>query len=62
VEASLPNITKWQDLLNDLGGNNEEGVKVDLSADNPDIIPQLSAWMAFWSTGNHDDRTLAIVF
>ncbi|WP_342648077.1 PP2C family serine/threonine-protein phosphatase [Mucilaginibacter sp. CSA2-8R] len=62
VEASLPNITKWQDLLNDLGGNNEEGVKVDLSADNADIIPQLSAWMDFWSAGNHDDRTLAIVF
>jgi serine/threonine protein phosphatase PrpC len=62
VEASLPNITKWQDLLEDLGGKNEENVRVDLKADNPDIIQQLSAWMDFWSTGNHDDRTLAIVF
>jgi len=62
VEASLPNITKWQDLLEDLGGKNEEKISVDLKADNPDITQQLSAWMDFWSTGNHDDRTLAIIF
>jgi serine/threonine protein phosphatase PrpC len=62
VEASLPNITKWQDLLEDLAGKNEDGIKVDLRADNQDITNQFSAWMDFWSTGNHDDRTLAIVF
>ena len=62
VEANLPNIKKWQEFLDDLNGKNEDRIKVELSADNKDITNQLSAWMDFWSTGNHDDRTLAIVF
>lgn len=62
VEAALPQIGKWQELLADLDGNNEEGTKVTLAADNPDITAQFSRWMDFWSPGNHDDRTLAIVF
>jgi serine/threonine protein phosphatase PrpC len=62
VEANLPNITKWQEFLADLNGQNEDGAKVELSTTNPDIEAQLSRWMDFWSPGNHDDRTLAIVF
>ena len=62
VEANLPNIKKWQELLSDLDGKNEEGIRVTLNASNPDIIKQFAAWMNFWSIGNHDDRTLAIVF
>ncbi|OLY92460.1 Protein phosphatase 2C [Cnuella takakiae] len=62
VEAALPKISKWQEFLADLGGNNEAGTKVDLNPDNPEIAQQLSQWMDFWSPGNHDDRTLAIVF
>lgn len=62
VESALPKIEKWQALFADLDGNNEEGIKVELSPDNPEIEEQLSAWMDFWSPGNHDDRTLAIVF
>ena len=62
VEANLPNIKKWQEFLADLNGQNEDGIKVTLSADNPEIENQFSQWMDFWSSGNHDDRTLAIVF
>ncbi|PIQ21061.1 MAG: hypothetical protein COW65_11330 [Cytophagales bacterium CG18_big_fil_WC_8_21_14_2_50_42_9] len=62
VEANLPNITKWQEFLADLNGQNEDGTKVELSTENKDIEAQFSKWMDFWSPGNHDDRTLAIVF
>lgn len=62
VEAALPKVEKWQEFLADLGGTNADGAAVQLTADNPDIEQQLSAWMDFWSPGNHDDRTLAIVF
>ena len=62
VETALLNIKKWKEFFADLGGKNEEGTKVELRPDNPDITAQFSAWMDFWSAGNHDDRTLAIVF
>jgi hypothetical protein len=62
VEANLPNIKKWKEFLADLGGKNEDGIKVELLPDNQQIEQQFSQWMDFWSTGNHDDRTLAIVF
>jgi serine/threonine protein phosphatase PrpC len=62
VESALPDVKKWKALLADLGGKNDEGVKVVLDANNPEIKEQFSAWMDFWSAGNHDDRTLAIVF
>jgi serine/threonine protein phosphatase PrpC len=62
VESNLPNIKNWQKFLEDINGKNEDGIKVELSADNADIINQFSSWMDFWSIGNHDDRTLAIVF
>jgi len=62
VEANLPNIKKWQDFLSDLSGKNEDKAQVELKKDNKDITTQFSRWMDFWSAGNHDDRTLAIVF
>jgi hypothetical protein len=62
VESALPDMKKWKAFLADLGGNNEDGVKVELNAANKEIEKQFSQWMDFWSPGNHDDRTLAIVF
>jgi serine/threonine protein phosphatase PrpC len=62
VEANLEKIEKWQEFLSDLGGNNEEKITVEFRPDNAEIANQLSAWMDFWSPGNHDDRTLAIIF
>ena len=62
VESNLPDMKKWKEFLADLGGKNEDKARVELRADNKDIVNQLAAWMDFWSVGNHDDRTLAIVF
>ncbi len=62
VEANLEKIEKWQEFLNDLGGNNDEKIAVEFRSDNAEIAQQLSSWMDFWSPGNHDDRTLAIIF
>ena len=62
VEANLSNIKKWQEFLEDLNGKNDDRIKVELKTGNKDIVDQFSKWMDFWSPGNHDDRTLAIVF
>jgi serine/threonine protein phosphatase PrpC len=62
VESNLPDIKKWKAFLADLDGRNDDNARVELRADNKDIVNQLSVWMDFWSVGNHDDRTLAIVF
>jgi serine/threonine protein phosphatase PrpC len=62
VESNLEDIKKWKDFLADLDGKNEDKIKVALNPGNREITSQFSAWMDFWSQGNHDDRTLAIVF
>jgi serine/threonine protein phosphatase PrpC len=62
VEANLEKSENWIEFVNDLEGNNEDGIKVEFDKSNKDIANQLSTWMDFWSPGNHDDRTLAIVF
>lgn len=62
VEANLEKNEKWIEFLADLEGINEGNTKVEFNPGNGDIANQLSVWMDFWSAGNHDDRTLAIVF
>lgn len=62
VEANLENHEKWIEFLEDLDGKNEDNVKVDFDNSNTEIAKQLASWMDFWSPGNHDDRTLAIIF
>jgi serine/threonine protein phosphatase PrpC len=62
VEANLEKSEKWKEFLEDLQGNNEDNVKVDFNNSNTEIASQLSNWMDFWSQGNHDDRTLAIIY
>jgi serine/threonine protein phosphatase PrpC len=62
VEANLEKLEKWKEFIDDLKGNNEDNSLVEFEESNKDIANQLSAWMDFWSPGNHDDRTLAIVF
>lgn len=62
VEANLEKHEKWIEFLEDLNGKNDENNKVEFNKDNSEIANQLSKWMDFWSAGNHDDRTLAIVF
>jgi len=62
VEANLEKIENWNQFIEYLKGKNEDGVSVEFNAENTEIANQLSAWMDFWSSGNHDDRTLAIVY
>ena len=62
VESNLEKIENWKEFIDDLKGKNEENIKVNLDPENKDIANELSAWMDFWSPGNHDDRTLAIIF
>ena len=35
---------------------------VELTDDNEDAAGQLLQWLDFWSPGNHDDRTIAILY
>lgn len=56
TDANLLRIEKWNDLWEDI---NRE---VTLTEDNDDIADQLLGWLDFWSPGNHDDRTIAILF
>ncbi|KAA6347274.1 hypothetical protein EZS27_005241 [termite gut metagenome] len=62
TDANLYKFEKWDDLWNDLNGTNEDGIKVDFSDDNEQAADQLLRWLNFWSKGNHDDRTIAILF
>ena len=62
VEANLEKTEKWLEFIDDLNGKNEDNLKVEFNESNSDIAFQLSNWMDFWSQGNHDDRTLAIIF
>ena len=62
VEANLEKLEKWLEFIADLEGDNEDSAKVLFDPSNKEIANQLSSWMDFWSPGNHDDRTLAIIF
>lgn len=56
TDANLEKKEKWDNLWEDL--NNE----VDFSDDNEKSQHQLLKWLDFWSPGNHDDRTIAILY
>ena len=62
TDANLNKIEKWNDLWDDLNGANEDIVKVDFSYDNEQADKELLKWLDFWSKGNHDDRTIAILY
>lgn len=57
TDANLNNPDKWDALWKDLKENG-----VDLSDDNEASKDQLLSWLDFWSPGNHDDRTIAILY
>lgn len=57
TDANLNLPDKWDALWNDLRENG-----VELSDDNEASKDQLLAWLDFWSPGNHDDRTIAILY
>lgn len=57
TDANLNNPAKWDELWDDLKQNG-----VDLTDDNEAAKDQLLGWLDFWSPGNHDDRTIAILY
>lgn len=57
TDANLNNPDKWDALWNDLKANG-----VELTDDNEAAKDQLLDWLDFWSPGNHDDRTIAILY
>ena len=63
IEANLEKHEKWLEFLADLHGENENNINI-FEPSAVDIYPanQLLNWLDFWDKGNHDDRTLAIVF
>ncbi|MDR1172094.1 MAG: protein phosphatase 2C domain-containing protein [Bacteroidales bacterium] len=56
TDANLNRIEKWHDFWNNLSQ------EVDFSDDHENSAEQLLKWLDFWSPGNHDDRTIAILF
>ena len=62
VEANLQKIEKWNALIDDIKGENPEKFSVNLDAKNTETANGLSQWMDFWSPGNHDDRTLLLIY
>ena len=55
TDSELANPERWRDFWNDLTS------KVDFSRNNNTLDKQFLDWMDFWSRGNHDDRTLAVL-
>lgn len=56
TDANLVKVEKWDELWSDLEK------EVDFRDDNKSSADQLLKWLDFWSPGNHDDRTIAILF
>ena len=61
TENKLEDLESWKAFFQDLDGNNEDGIRVDFENDD-DIDKKLLQWSDFWSKGNHDDRTLVIIY
>ena len=57
TDANLQNVEKWDALWKDLAENG-----VELTDDNEKSQEQLLEWLNFWDRGNHDDRTIAILY
>lgn len=60
TDANLNNVDKWDELWNNLLHDKEH--PVHLVDDNEKAAQELLDWLDFWSPGNHDDRTIAILY
>jgi hypothetical protein len=56
TDAGLVDPEKWKRFWSE-----DFGKQVDVSPENPDLQRQFLGWLDFWSRGNHDDRTLAVM-
>ncbi len=64
TDKNLNDYAKWEEFYKNLknGFPEDEIGGVDLSDDNEAAKDQLLGWLDFWSPGNHDDRTIAILY
>lgn len=64
TDKNLNDYAKWEEFYKNLknGFPDDEIGGVDLSDDNEAAKDQLLRWLDFWSPGNHDDRTIAILY
>jgi len=64
TDNNLNSTAKWDEFWAMLheGFKDDEIPGVDLSDDNEESKYQLLHWLDFWSPGNHDDRTIAILY
>lgn len=64
TDKNLNDYAAWEEFYHQLkSGFPEDGIGgVDLSDDNEGAKDQLLGWLDFWSPGNHDDRTIAILY
>ena len=64
TDRNLNDFGKWKEFSEHLrSGFPEDGIGgVELSDDNEKAAEQLLGWLDFWSPGNHDDRTIAILY
>jgi serine/threonine protein phosphatase PrpC len=64
TENNLNSYNKWDEFWTKLktGFSEDDIPGVELVDDNEEAKYQLLRWMDFWSPGNHDDRTIAILY
>jgi serine/threonine protein phosphatase PrpC len=62
TDNNLSAADKWNELWEDLEGKKLGEGAIDFEADPEIAERQLMNWLDFWSPGNHDDRTMAIIY
>lgn len=64
TDKNLNDPLKWKEFYEKIkNGFPEDGIGgVDLIDNNENSKQQLLQWLDFWSPGNHDDRTIAILY
>ncbi|MDE6654142.1 MAG: protein phosphatase 2C domain-containing protein, partial [Muribaculaceae bacterium] len=63
-DRNLNDYSRWKhfyDLLQK-GFPEDDITGVNLASDGDSARKQLLDWLNFWSAGNHDDRTIAILY
>lgn len=62
TDGNLQKNEFWRQLWQDLGGANDDGASVNFAGTPEEVKEGLLNWLDFWSPGNHDDRTIAILY
>lgn len=61
TDANLLNPDKWREFHEQFAQPKDDQPRVDLSAASQEVSEELLRWLDFWSKGNHDDRTIAVL-